>query len=195
MELFGEKMGWTFAYIFKSEPRGALYRLLAFIDWLAFKCAFSGDTVKQYYSNTKSWFLLNSHYFESAELSHLPSPWGHKGYHPDLISIALSNLPLSPRNERVAIPRSWIKEGFFEWPQEIFISIFVIYGWLGRKSEWVESPTPEHFTIWGMVEFLYVDPATGEPWVMPRDQVRTMACDMVRIKPSSRKAQPKNRVR
>ena len=64
MILFGQEMGWKFPYIPLDQPRCALFRLLAFIDWLAFKCAFSGDTVKQYYSNTKSWFLENAPFLE-----------------------------------------------------------------------------------------------------------------------------------
>jgi len=195
MVLFGEEMGWKFPYIPLDKPRCALFRLLAYIDWLAFKSRLSGDTATQYYSNTKSWYIENAPFLQGGEMSHLASPWGLKGQHPDLISIALKNLPLVLRKERKAIPRSWIKEGFYEWPKEVFISIFVIYGWLGRKCEWVESPTPEHLITWSMVEFLYVDVVSGEPWLMPRDQIKTIACDMLGLKPQSRKCQPKNKVR
>ncbi len=60
MVLLGEEMGWNFASIPLDQPKCALFRLLAYIDWLAFKCGFSGDTVMKYYSNTKSWYVENA---------------------------------------------------------------------------------------------------------------------------------------
>jgi hypothetical protein len=95
----------------------------------------------------------------------------------------------------MAIPRVWIKEGFDEWPRDIFVCIFLIHGWLGRKCEFLESQTPAHQITWGMVDFLFVDKVTGDTRVMPRAQVHTTACDMVSLKPDSRKSQQKFKVR
>jgi hypothetical protein len=46
-----------------------------------------------------------------------------------------------------------------------------------------------------MVEFCYVHAATGMLTVMPRVDVRNVACDLIRIKPNSRKHQPAGKVR
>ena len=104
-------MGWVEPFIPFDKPVTALFRQLAYIDWLALHCGLDKQTVSQYYSNLKS-----------ASLEVLPrmgvvdsGPWGPKVVHPALVSVALQNLSSLPRLGRKAIPREWIREGFDEW--------------------------------------------------------------------------------
>ena len=190
-EVFVAEMGWSEPVIPFDRPVTALYRQLAYIDWLANQCGLGKQTVAQYYSNLKMFYLRELPFRGIVDTG----PWGPAGTHPTLVSVALHDLPSKPRLGRMAIPRSWIREGFDEWPRDIFVCIFLIHGWLGRKCEFLESQTPAHQLTWGMVEFLFVDKVTGAASVMPRVQVHTTACDMVRLKPESRKAQEKFNVR
>jgi hypothetical protein len=190
---FAGEMGWTFPYIPMDNPLRGLLRLLAYIDYLSFQCHLSDDTVKQVYTNTKMWHIENMPFLDGGHTT--GGPWGEKGQHPALISAALHNLESSLKKGRFPIPRSWIKEGFNDWPRDIWVAIFIIHGWLGRKSEFLKSPTPWHMVTWGMLDFCFMDQVEGIPVVMPRQLIISTPCDLVRMKPESRKAQKKNKVR
>ena len=56
-ELFVAEMGWSEPWIPFDKPLTALFRHLAYIDWLANQCGFSKQTVGQYYSNLKMCYL------------------------------------------------------------------------------------------------------------------------------------------
>ncbi len=189
--VFVAEMGWCEPYIPMDRPVTGLFRLLAYIDWLAYRCGFSKKTASQYYSNTKTYYLGMLPLLGYVD----GGPWGPSGSHPMLISVALHNLPTLPHVGRAAIPREWIREGFDEWPRDVFVCLFMIHGWVGRKCEFLDSKTPHHKITWGMIEFLYIDKVTGQSRVMPRVDVQSVACDMVRIKPESRKAQERYKVR
>ena len=91
-EEFAAEMGWVEHFIPFGKPVTALFRQLAYIDWLAHHCGLDKKTVSQYYSNLKS-----------APLEVLPrlgvvdsGPWGPKGVDPALVLVALHNLPSLP---------------------------------------------------------------------------------------------------
>jgi hypothetical protein len=191
--MFAEEMGWEYPFIPMDNPLKGLLRLLAYIDWLSYQCNLSSESVRQVYSNTKTWHLESMPYLKGGYTN--CGPWGEKGTHPALISAALHNLQPSLNKGRFPIPRSWIKEGFQDWPRDVWVAIFVIHGWLGRKSEFLNSPTPQHMVTWGMLDFCYMDSTTNLPFVMPRKQILTTPCDLVRMKPESRKSQQKYKVR
>ena len=193
MVMFADEMGWCYPFIPMENQLCGLLRLLAYIDWLSFQCHLSDDTVRQVYSNTKSWHLENMPFLPGGYTS--GGPWGERGFHPAVISTALHNLQPTLPKGRHPIPRSWIREGFDVWPQDVWVAIFVIHGWLGRKSEFLRSPTPQHLVTWGMIEFCFLNRVSGEPTVMPRKLIITTPCDVVRMKPDSRKAQRKHKVR
>jgi hypothetical protein len=192
LTVFAEEMGWVYPFIPMDNPQRGLFRLLAYIDYLSFQCNLSCDSVRQAYTNTKIWHLENMPFLEGGYTG--CGPWGEKGSHPALISASLHNLQPSLMKGRFPIPRAWIKEGFHEWPRDVWVAIFVIHGWLGRKSEFLHSPTPQHRVTWGMLEFCFLD-RSGEPVVMARNLILSTPCDLVRMKPESRKAQPRGKVR
>ena len=193
LEMFAEEMGWEYPFISMDNPQRGLFRLLAYIDHLSYQCNLSCDSVRQVYSNTKTWHLQTMAFLKGGYTT--CGPWGEKGSHPALISAALANLQPCLVKGRFPIPRSWIKEGFRDWPRDVWVAIFVIHGWLGRKSEFLRSPTPQHLVTWGMLDFCLLNQSTGEPDVMSRKQILATPCDFVRMKPDSRKAQAKFKVR
>ena len=83
--VFAAEMGWGKPHIPMDKPVTALFRQLAYIDWLAHQCGFDKKTASQYYSNTKS------HFLEVLPLLGYvgTGPWGPKGSHPTMISVAL----------------------------------------------------------------------------------------------------------
>jgi hypothetical protein len=187
---FGALMKWEWPYIPMDDPMCGMLRLLAYIDWLAYTEGLT--TVSQIFSNTKMYFLLNIPiWFNRTDTG----PWCEKGTHHPLIAIALKNLPSKPRAKTFAIPKEWIKSGFDLWSREMFISIFIIHGWVGRSSEFLYNVTSNHQLTWGMVEFCYVNSNSGKTTIMPNTDVLTIPCDMVRIKPKSKKHQSKGEVR
>jgi hypothetical protein len=188
----GTLMGWKWPYIPMDNPICGMMRLLAYIDWLAYTEGLDKSSVSQTYSNTKSYYLQNLPLWLNTTD---PGPWQQKGIHHPLISLALKNLPIKPKTKRFAIPKEWIKSGFEIWSKEMFVSIFVIHGWVGRSSEFLYNSTSNHQLTWGMVEFCYVNAASGKATVMPKKDILTTPCDMVRIKPKTKKHQQEGEVR
>jgi hypothetical protein len=74
------------------------------------------------------------------------------------------------------------------------VAIFIIHGWVGRKCEFLTLTTSNHQILWGEVDFLLVNSAKQET-IMPLADILKTPCDMVRIRPRSRKHQAKGEVR
>ena len=123
-----------------------------------------------------------------------PGPWQDKGVHHPLISLAFKHLPKKDKKMRFAIPREWIRSGFELWSREVFVAIFIFHGWVGRKCEFLSSATSNHQITWGEVDFIFVNSAKQEV-VMPLAGIITTPCDIVQIRPRSRKHQAKGEVR
>ena len=192
LQTFAESMQWDWPWIHMNDFVCGLYRLLAYIDWLAFQQNLDKASVAQVYSNTKLYCLE-----KMLELMNTtePGPWYPKKVHHPLISLALKHLPKKETVPRFAIPKHWIRAGFELWDRDVFVSIFVMHGWLARRCEFLQTATVQHQVTWGMLEFCYVHEATSVITVMPREDILTHACDLVRIKPKSRKHQAEGEVR
>ena len=192
LQSFAESMLWQWPWIPMNDFVCGLYRLLAYIDGLAFQQNLDKGSLAQVYTNTKLYCLE-----KMLELMNTTEcgPWYPRGVHHPLITLALKHLPQKERVPRFAIPKHWIRAGFELWDRDVFVSIFIIHGWLGRKCEFLQSATAQHQVTWGMVEFCSVHAATGTLTVMPRGDIKNVACDLVRIKPKSRKHQPAGEVK
>ena len=184
-------MGWDFPYIPHGPGEGGLVRLIAFIDNMAYDQGLDKKSVSHYYSGAKCWHL---HHLPLLLDIDTPGPWRDKGVHHPWVSQALRYLP-ETKAEIVAVPRCWIKQGYFRWSRHEYVAIAVLHGWIARRSEFIASSTPEHQVKWSMVSFLDIDGTTGALTTMPSVDIARRPCGMVKISPDSRKHQSKGTVR
>jgi hypothetical protein len=184
--------GWTFPYPCRDNPRKGLLQLLQFVDYLAYSLNKPPGTVKQYYSGAKM-YQLKSLSFAVSGLTEA-GPWYPEGSNHSLIKLALANVPEQDTVEGFAIPADWMEEGFYEWPMHDYVSMEIIFGWLGRSGEFLNTKA-NHQGRWGMVTFLRFVISSEETRPMTKEEILCEPCDMVQLKLVTRKQQKKGKVR
>ena len=121
-------------------------------------------------------------------------PWYPEGSNHSLVTLALANIPEQETIEGFAIPADWMEGGFYEWPTHEYVSMEIIFGWLGRSGEFLKSKA-DHQGRWGMVQFLWFSSGSEETRPMTREEILHKPCDMVQLKLTTRKKQKKGKVR
>ena len=103
LEELAAVMKWDWPWIPLDDPVCGVYRLLAYVDWLAYHENLDKNSVRQTLSNTKSYFLQNMMiWFNSTE----PGPWFPKGLLHPLLTLALKHLPVKEdKVKRQAVPK------------------------------------------------------------------------------------------
>ena len=101
-------------------------QILVFIDYLAYGLGLQQSSVKQYVTNAKMFQLTSVDY-----LLHGEGPWRPSGQMHPLVAQALANIPTVDTTAGFAIPSTWLMEGFHEWPLHEYITLEIIFGWMG----------------------------------------------------------------
>ena len=183
-----EHYHWPPPYIPADDDFVALCRLLLVAHHMGHVQNLAQATVSNYMSSAKNHYLLVSSLF-----THISPVWGPKGKNHPLLSMLIRSIPYRHRPQKMILTPAWLHDGFVRcWSQQEYVAIVFMRDWMLRSGEACDTDWNGHLLMWSMVTFSVN--TSSDIWVpLPLSDLRTTPCDMVTVRPDSRKFQDEPR--